>query len=270
MATPQEKFNKWDVQSFFEINTSTERVYRKALIISAGFHVLIGLIILFILYKAANEPLNQKADREVAFVYEQIVIDAGKEKITHLTQKQNLSTKPELKAEAIQAATKQPAQSKNESKVALPENSSHMQDKAQEQNPKVDPRYNDGQLSKKEKVASDPSAIGGSVGDSGVNISPSGNVQMFGPIVNRSIEYSEIPEYPDWARKRGIETDVRMRIWVNANGDVTDTMIIRKSGFLRIDLLVENSLRRWKFTPLMSDVAQTKQWGEILIRFVLY
>lgn len=270
MSASKEKHNKWDVQSFFEVNHSTERVYRKALVISAVFHVMVLLFILFILFKAMNEPLNQQADREVAFVYEQIVIDAGKEKVTHLTQKQNLSTKPELKANADQAATKQPAQTKNESKVALPENSNHMQEKAQDINPKIDPKINDGQISKKEQVASDPSAIGGSVGDSGVNINPSGNVQMFGPIVNRSIVYSEIPEYPDWARKRGIETDVRMRIWVNAYGDVTDTMIIRKSGFVKIDLLVENSLRRWKFTPLASDVAQTKQWGEILIRFVLY
>ena len=238
--------------------------------VSAFLHVLILLVLVFVVFKAMNEPINQHPDREVSFVYDQIVIDAGKEKVTHLTQKQNLSTQPEPENDSKQALVRQPAKTKSESKVALPENELPLQDKTQEQNSKINPKISDGQIAKKEQVASDPSAIGGSVGNSGVNINPSGNVQMFGPIVNRSIIYSEIPEYPDWARKRGIETEVRMRIWVNAYGDVTDTMIIRKSGFLRIDLLVENSLRRWKFTPLASDVVQTKQWGEILIRFVLF
>lgn len=270
MEISKEKQRQWDVQSFLEINHNGEGVYHRALLISAAIHVVAFLLILFFVLRAMNEPLNQQANREVSFVYEQVIVDAGKEKDTHLAQKQNMTAKPEPKVEATKSTIKPLTPVKNESKVDLPDNTHSLQDKTQEPTAKVEPLVRDAQPAKKDQPASELSAIGGAAGDVGVNINPSGNVQMFGPIVNRSILYSEIPEYPDWARKRGIETEVRMRIWVNAFGDVTDTMIIRKSGFLRIDLLVENSLRRWKFTALAPDVAQTKQWGEILIKFVLY
>jgi TonB family protein len=270
MGISKEKQRQWEVQSFFEINRANDRVYRKALLISAGLHVLIFFLVGYFVLKAMNEPLNMQADREVSFVYEQVIIDAGKEKETHLTQKQNLTTQPEPKASEAIPTAKQPMPPKIENRVALPENTQLLQEKSPDLGAKSKPKVNEAQPSEQDQTSSELSAIGGVTGNSGIDINPSGNIQMFGPIVNRTILYSEIPEYPDWARKRGIETEVRMRIWVNAYGDVTDTMIIRKSGFLQIDLLVENSLRRWKFSALETNVAQTKQWGEILIRFVLY
>lgn len=123
----------------------------------------------------------------------------------------------------------------------------------------------------KESIATITKDIpGGDFGESVADIRPSKNLEIFGPIVNRSIVYSEIPDYPDWARVRGIEAEVRMKFWVESSGEVANIDVTQKSGYLELDLLAKNSLAKWKFTPLEKNVPQIKQWGEIVVRFVLY
>lgn len=103
-----------------------------------------------------------------------------------------------------------------------------------------------------------------------VNIFPSPNIQLFGPIRNRNILYSAVPKYPEWAKRRGIETSVKIKFLVNNQGYVYNISIIKKSGYLRLDLLAKEALKKWKFTPIADVKDLGEQWGEIIIYYILY
>ena len=94
-------------------------------------------------------------------------------------------------------------------------------------------------------------------------------VEIEGPLADRKVLHYEVPEFPDWARKQGvIEASVAIRFWVNKEGSVLgDTLRVEHtSGYGRLDRLTMDSLKKWKFLPLMSD---ERQWGVITFRFIM-
>lgn len=106
--------------------------------------------------------------------------------------------------------------------------------------------------------------------DSNPNAQPGGSKTMVGPVFSRAIRYSFYPEYPEWAQQQGIQTEVVLKFYVDAGGNVVDIDSEKQSGYPRIDYLCRQALKRWKFDPLPADFVQKEnQWGRILFKFRL-
>ena len=240
----------------------------KSLVISVLLHTLIFLLMLLITLNTSAPLPEQKMYREVSFVVESPAPEVIEDAQTSLAQEQVVKQKVEPVPKKTPPEPKQKVELPTvKAKKLEPKMPDKLEPKNQEPEKIFIPDKTDDKQVKESAVKDTP---GGEFGDSGANINPEKNVEIFGPIVNRSIVYSEVPDYPDWAKRQGIESEVRMKFWVEPSGEVVNIDVIQKSGYLRLDLLAKNSLAKWKFTTLDSKVPQIKQWGEIVVRFVLY
>ncbi|OIN98570.1 hypothetical protein AUJ66_00775 [Candidatus Desantisbacteria bacterium CG1_02_38_46] len=95
-----------------------------------------------------------------------------------------------------------------------------------------------------------------------------GRLGIAGPVATRGILYFECPVYPEWAEKKGIESRVKLKFWVSPDGDV-DEVLVEQKGYLQLDNLAVQSLKKWRFEPLPSGVKQARQWGTIEMIFKL-
>jgi TonB family protein len=62
------------------------------------------------------------------------------------------------------------------------------------------------------------------------------------------------------------ESEIELRFWILPNGAVGRVVPVRKSD-PRLEALVINYLRHWRFTPLPPDTLQDEQWGIIPFKF---
>lgn len=78
--------------------------------------------------------------------------------------------------------------------------------------------------------------------------------QITGPLANRQVIAREVPQYPDWARSKGIEAAVVLQFTVSPEGAVKDNIfVIRTSGYPQMDDLAVQALKKWKFATLPLD-----------------
>jgi TonB family protein len=62
------------------------------------------------------------------------------------------------------------------------------------------------------------------------------------------------------------ESEIELRFWILPNGAVGRVVPVKKSD-PRLETLVINYLRHWRFTPLPPDTLQDEQWGIIPFKF---
>src|SRR3989339_308677 len=113
-------------------------------------------------------------------------------------------------------------------------------------------------------------SFGGGYGED--NLPPGsldGKTGIEGPIASRGVLYSPPALYPEWARRKGIEGEIKAQIKVDPKGDVKDTIVIKTSGFKELDQVVIECMRKWKFAPLPFSANQTDQDGRITFKFNL-
>jgi protein TonB len=96
-----------------------------------------------------------------------------------------------------------------------------------------------------------PGALGSSAG-------------ITGPLGQRRVLYTEVPEYPLWARREGVEASVRYRFWVAPSGEVIRVETLRRSAYPDLEALGREALLRWRFAPLPPGRYED-QWGEVSI-----
>ncbi|OGF47317.1 MAG: hypothetical protein A2452_13210 [Candidatus Firestonebacteria bacterium RIFOXYC2_FULL_39_67] len=149
---------------------------------------------------------------------------------------------------------------------------------------KVNPRSNEEitKIRKENPIGMDETALksasgliegpsfGGGYGED--NLPPGsldGKTGIEGPIASRGILYSPPALYPEWARRKGIEGEIKAQIKVDPKGDVKDTIVIKTSGFKELDQVVIECMRKWKFAPLPFSANQTDQDGRITFKFNL-
>ena len=89
-----------------------------------------------------------------------------------------------------------------------------------------------------------------------------------GQVASREIIYFEKPVYPEWAKKKGIEAVVELKFWVDPDGSI-DEVTVLKRGYLQLDNLAVNVLKKWKFEPLPVGGERLRQWGRIRMNFDL-
>lgn len=92
---------------------------------------------------------------------------------------------------------------------------------------------------------------------------------MTGDLSQRRILEKVQPSYPEAARRTGIEGDVRLRVYVSAEGAVGRVDVVKYSGTPEMDKRAIEALKRWRFAPLPEGGSAVTQWGEITMHFRL-
>ena len=77
------------------------------------------------------------------------------------------------------------------------------------------------------------------------------------------------PHYPDIARRRGYEGTVIIDALVTRNGRVSDTRIIKSSGYSVLDRSAIKAIKRWIFVPGTQNGKSIEMWVRIPVRFQL-
>ncbi|MBA7537124.1 hypothetical protein ES705_29391 [subsurface metagenome] len=94
--------------------------------------------------------------------------------------------------------------------------------------------------------------------------------EIRGPLSRRTVLYRELPSYPEWAEKEGIEAGVSVHFVVLSKGKVKDNIyVVRTSGYPVLDKLVMEALRNWKFASLKGDIYGKEEWGILTFYFSL-
>ena len=109
------------------------------------------------------------------------------------------------------------------------------------------------------------------LGHIGVAGTPNGNANIEGELAARTIKRQVNPEYPDWARKQGIEAVIRLHLTVLPNGLLreNDLQLEQTSGYRELDRVVYDALVQWEFEPLPPEVPPVDQSGVITFTFSL-
>ncbi len=76
------------------------------------------------------------------------------------------------------------------------------------------------------------------------------------------------PEYPDFARRAGIEGRVIVKAWVDPTGSVRDVQLLRGTHEL-LDEAAVAAVRRWTFTPAKQNGRPVSVWVSIPVTFRL-
>ncbi|MCM8788900.1 MAG: energy transducer TonB, partial [Candidatus Omnitrophica bacterium] len=90
--------------------------------------------------------------------------------------------------------------------------------------------------------------------------------EISGPGGTRPIISKTLPEYPFWAEQQSIESNVRIKIWVNRDGFVSATDIIETSGYRKLDLIAEEAIKKWRFATIDKDI---NVWAIVTLKFRL-
>lgn len=91
--------------------------------------------------------------------------------------------------------------------------------------------------------------------------------QLVGPVADRPLISYEVPRYPDWAKRDGVEGSVTLHFFVLPDGRVKENILVeRTSGFSDFDTGAVEALRQWKFQSLPGS---GEQWGRITFNYRL-
>ena len=92
-----------------------------------------------------------------------------------------------------------------------------------------------------------------------------GIFQISGPLSEREILEKVIPQYPEWAKRDGINAACTIRFELSPSGEIRDNLFVSStSGFPRLDRLAVEALRKWRFEEIDE---QRNEWGDITFYF---
>lgn len=81
--------------------------------------------------------------------------------------------------------------------------------------------------------------------------------------------YQVRPVYPPAARRLGIEGTSLLRVYVSADGRVTDVQVDQSAGHPDLDRAAADAVRRWKFEPARRGSEPVGMWVRLPVQFVL-
>jgi TonB family protein len=106
------------------------------------------------------------------------------------------------------------------------------------------------------------------VGDAAARRTVAG-ASLAGPIADRKVLSTVVPEYPEWAKREAVEGSVTLYFVVRPDGTVKENVVIQKTaGFGEFDDNARTALRAWRFEPLHGG-RTGEQWGTITFHFRL-
>ena len=81
--------------------------------------------------------------------------------------------------------------------------------------------------------------------------------------------YQVRPSYPVSARRLGVEGTTLLRVYVAADGRVTDVQVDQSAGHPDLDRSAAEAVRRWKFEPARRGSEPVGMWVRLPVQFVL-
>lgn len=81
--------------------------------------------------------------------------------------------------------------------------------------------------------------------------------------------YQAVPNYPDLARRAGIEGQAVVKALVDIDGSIMQVQILKSSGNQMLDEAALGAARQWKFTPAKQRDKFVRVWVSIPINFRL-
>jgi len=106
-------------------------------------------------------------------------------------------------------------------------------------------------------------------------IAPEGNIgrgfssesafKLSGPGASRKLISAPLPYYPKWAKERGVEAYLELKMWIDSSGSVQDVSILKSSGYSDLDRICAETISQWHFDP---EAGQTT-WAILPLRFHL-
>ncbi|MBF0406339.1 MAG: TonB family protein [Candidatus Riflebacteria bacterium] len=84
-----------------------------------------------------------------------------------------------------------------------------------------------------------------------------------------SIVSKVIPDYPEWARKKGIKGQATYKVMIMESGTVGDVIHLSSTVDSRMAVLGAQALRRWLFTPVLDGGEPVRTWVKIAVHFQL-
>jgi len=116
-------------------------------------------------------------------------------------------------------------------------------------------------------VTSLPEAEGDASAQPAQEILP--GVSLAGEVSNRKLIDYNTPEYPEWAKRDGVEVSVELYFTVLPSGRLKENLLIeRTSGFDDFDSRAKAALANWRFESL-GPGASAEQWGRIEFKYRL-
>jgi protein TonB len=81
--------------------------------------------------------------------------------------------------------------------------------------------------------------------------------------------YQVRPAYPSTARRLGLEGTSMLRVFVAADGRVTEVQVDQTAGHPDLDRAAVDAVRRWKFEPGRRGSEPVGMWVRLPVQFVL-
>ena len=81
--------------------------------------------------------------------------------------------------------------------------------------------------------------------------------------------FAKPPSYPLDSRRAREQGTVKLRVLVGSDGAVKDIEIAGSSGSARLDRAALQAVRRWRWSPVMSNGSAVAVRGYVTIPFVL-
>lgn len=91
--------------------------------------------------------------------------------------------------------------------------------------------------------------------------------RIIGPVADRAVVSYQVPDYPEWAKRDGVEGSVTLYFFVLPDGRVKENVLVeRTSGFADFDEGAVKALLAWRFAALPGG---SEQWGRITFNYRL-
>ena len=89
--------------------------------------------------------------------------------------------------------------------------------------------------------------------------------KLSGPGASRKLISAPLPYYPKWAKERGVEAYLELKMWIDSSGSVQDVSILKSSGYSDLDRICSETISRWRFDPEEGQPT----WAILPLRFHL-
>ena len=93
-----------------------------------------------------------------------------------------------------------------------------------------------------------------------------GGVEGFAPpkVISRIL-----PEYPEWARKKGVKGMAVYKVLIQESGTVGDVISLSSTLDAKLAVLGAQALRRWVFSPVLIGGEPKPTWVQLTVQFKL-
>lgn len=100
-----------------------------------------------------------------------------------------------------------------------------------------------------------------------------GSIESFGGtsehFVPPTIISKKMPDYPTWARKKGVRGRATYRVLIQEAGTVGDVVTMSSTIDPKLAINGAQSLRRWMFTPVLENGEPKETWVKITVTYSL-